>query len=97
MVSPQWELKPWVSYLWTNRDRESADKFKQEYENWLTKNNVANYIDLSNPKYTPGRHPLGECISHDFQNPQEFINAIVNNTPKIRSYFLTDDDGNGIV
>ncbi len=97
MVSPQWELKPWVSYLWTNRDRESAARFKQEYENWLQRNNAAEYIDLSDPKYTPGRHPLGECISHSFQSPQDFIDAIVKNTPKIRSYFLTDDNGNGII
>jgi|LauGreDrversion4_2_1035121.scaffolds.fasta_scaffold197392_2 hypothetical protein len=97
MVSPQWELKPWVSYLWSDRNKESSDDFRQEYENWLSKNNVSDYIDLTDPKYTPGRHPLGECISHTFQCPQDFIDAIVKHTPKIRSYFLTDDDGNGII
>lgn len=97
MVSPQWELKPWVSYQWTPRSEADAEVFKADYLAWLEKNSVGEYLDLSDLKYTPGRHPLGECVSHQFNNPAEFIDQVISKTPRIRCYFLTDDNGNSIL
>ena len=53
---------------------------------------MGDYIDLNNPQYTPGRHILGECISHNIDTPNDFIEQIINNTPKILGTILTDDD-----
>ena len=97
MVSAQWELKPWVSYHWTGRTSSDAKKFEDEFNEWLTQINASDFLDCDDPKYTSGRHPLGECISHSFTDPQQFIDAIISTTPKIRCYFLTDDDGNNII
>lgn len=96
MVSAQWELKPWVSYLWSRRTASDAQKFAGEYFKWIQENNLSQYIDINDPKYTPGRHRLGNCISHDFSNSQEFYDTIISKTPKIKCYYLTDDDGNSI-
>lgn len=97
MVSPQWELKPWVSYQWTERSKSDAEIFKNQYVQWLNDNEAKKYLDITHPKYSPGRHPLGKCISHTFRDPADFINQIINKTPKIRCYILTDDYGNSIL
>ena len=96
MVSAQWELKPWVSYMWSKRTAEEAKRFADQYRAWIETNNLAQYININDPKYTPGRHRLGKCISHDFSDSQEFYNQIIAKTPKIRCYYLTDDFGNSI-
>jgi hypothetical protein len=96
MVSAQWELKPWVSYSWTKRTPEAAKVFNNEFQTWVKDRNVSSYLDVNDPKYTPGRHRLGTCISHNFKNSEEFMNQVIAKTPKIRCYYLTDDEGNSI-
>ena len=64
---------------------------------WLEDNNVGDYINLSDPQYTPGRHILGECISHDINDPNDFIEQIINSTPKILATVLTDDENKTIL
>lgn len=97
MVSPQEELKPWVSYSWKSVSKETAEKTLNEFNNWLNINYYDSLLNVSSePKYTPGRHPLGKCISHNFKNDNEFKEAIVAKTPKIRCFFLTNDDDSSI-
>lgn len=97
MVSPQEELKPWVSYSWKNVSKETADKTLNEFNKWLSVNYFDSLLNTgSEPKYTPGRHPLGKCISHNFKNDNEFKEAIISKTPKIRCFFLTNDDNSSI-
>ena len=67
------------------------------YNKWIEDNHVGEYLDLSNPMYTPGRHQLGQCISHDFKHPEEFVQGIINNTGKINSFFITDDQNKTIL
>jgi len=77
-VTQQTSINPWVRYDWSV----GAEKTEDRYNEWLINNNVKDYYDLSLPMMTPGLHPLGECISHDFSTPKEFANYI-EATPKI--------------
>ena len=52
---------------------------------------------MSDPQYTPGRHILGECISHDINDPNDFIEQIISSTPKILATVLTDDENKTIL
>lgn len=97
MVSPQRELKPWVSYGWEQRSDQHAQETLAAYEHWLNKHYYDSLLDVhNNPQYTPGRHPLGQCVSHDIQSPADFVNQIISKTAKIRCFYLTDDQGNSM-
>jgi hypothetical protein len=94
MVSPQQELKPWVSYGWEQHSEQHAQETLAAYQRWLNEHYYDSLLDVgNNPQYTPGRHPLGQCISHDIQSPQQFVEQIISQTPKIRCFYLTDDQG----
>ena len=97
MVSQQIELNPWVSYDWTKCSEAEWQDAMKLYNDWIETNNVGNYLDLELKKYTPGRHQLGNCISHDFKTPGEFVDAIIKQTPKINSFFITDDQNKTIL
>lgn len=70
--SQQKTIWPWVRYSW---EPPQPLRVKQ-YNKWIIKNKVGELLDLSNPMYKPGLHPLGVCTSHDFKNPKEFENFI---------------------
>ena len=91
MVSPQWELNPWVQYDWNKCTEPEWEDGKKQYWDWLKDNNVSDYYDLSDPKFTPGRHQLGECISHNFTGPADFVDQIIKQTPKIKYFCITEE------
>ena len=97
MVSQQFELNPWVQFDWFPCTEKEWDDQMVLYNDWIEENNVADYLDLSQPKFNPGRHQLGHCISHDFSHPEEFVDAVISKTPKINSFFITDDDNQNIL
>lgn len=97
MISQQWELNPWVQFDWCSCSEEEWADQMVLYNDWLKEHKIADYLDLSDPKYTPGRHQLGVCISHDFKDANDFINEIVSKTPKIYGFFITDEDNNSIL
>lgn len=97
MVSQQVELNPWVQFDWFRCTEQDWEDQMELYDLWIDSNNVRDYLDLSNPIYTPGRHQLGQCISHDFKHPEEFVQAIIKHTPKINSFFITDDENKTIL
>ena len=98
MISQQWELNPWVQYDWNSCTEEEWHTDQMNlYNAWLEENNIADYLDLSEAKYTPGRHQLGECISHNFKKPRNFIDEIINRTPRIVGFFITDENNNSIL
>lgn len=97
MVSQQFELNPWVQFDWFPCTEKEWDDQMVLYNDWIEQNNVADYLDLSQPKFNPGRHQLGHCISHDFSHPEEFVDTIISQTPKINSFFITDDDNQSIL
>jgi len=98
MVSQQTELNPWVQFDWFSctEDEWHNDQMVL-YNKWIEDNYVNEYLDLSDPKYTPGRHQLGQCISHNFTHPEEFVQEIIVNTAKINSFFITDDENKTIL
>lgn len=98
MISQQWELNPWVQYDFTSctHDEWFGDQM-EIYNKWLVDNKIGDYLDLANPKYTPGRHQLGECISHNFTCSGDFIDQIIDKTPKIHAFFITDEQNNSIL
>ena len=97
MISQQFELNPWVQFDWFPCSEKEWDDQMVLYNGWIEENNVADYLDLSQPKFNPGRHQLGHCISHDFSHPEEFVDKIISQTPKINSFFITDDDNQSIL
>jgi len=90
---------PWVAYGWVHfeNDIHHTNNLDTEYLKWIEDNNVGDYIDLEDPKYTPGRHMLGQCINIDIDNPEDFIKNIIEKTPKIAGIILTDDDNKTIL
>ena len=90
---------PWVSYGWMHfeNDIHHQNNINDTYKNWIESNNVGSYIDLTDPKYTPGRHILGQCISHDFDNAEEFRSNIIALTPCIAGICITDDNNKDII
>lgn len=90
---------PWVSFGWVHfeNDIHHTRNLDEQYERWIEENEVSKYIDLNEPKYTPGRHMLGQCISHDIDNPTDFMNAIIKDTPKVYGVIITDDNDKSIL
>lgn len=97
MVSQQIELNPWVQYDWTRCTKTEWEDALDLYDRWITENNVSEYLDLNKDMYRPGRHQLGTCISHSFKSPTEFVDEIISTTPKINSFFITDDNNKTIL
>ena len=98
MISQQWELNPWVQFDFTSCSEEEWEDDQMEvYNKWLEEHKISDYLDLSDPKYTPGRHQLGECISHNFTSGKDFIDQVISDTPKIHGFFITDEDNNSIL
>ena len=77
-VTQQTKCRPWIRYSWLPGDPNILEK----YNEWIINNNVKDYYDLSAPVMTPGLHPLGKCISHNFETPKEF-EEYIKDTPKI--------------
>lgn len=98
MISQQWELNPGVQYDFTScSESEWHEDQMSLYNKWLEEYKIGDYLDLSDPKYTPGRHQLGECISHNFTCSGDFIRDIIDVTPKIHAFFITDENNNSIL
>ena len=97
MISQQWELNPWVQYDWASCSEKEWDDQMQLYNAWIDEYKIADYLDLTDPKYTPGRHQLGDCISHNFTNASQFIDEIISKTPKIHAFFITDENNISIL
>lgn len=98
MISQQWELNPGVQYDFTSCSHDEWHVDQMEiYNKWLVDKKIGDYLDLSDPKYTPGRHQLGECISHNFTCSADFIKEIIDTTPKIHAFFITDENNNSIL
>lgn len=97
MVSQQFELNPWVQFDWFPCSEKEWDDQMVLYNGWIEEHNVADYLDLTQSKFAPGRHQLGHCISHNFSHPEEFVDTIISETPKINSFFITDDDNQSIL
>ena len=98
-LSQQTTRHPWVAYGWLHHEEDvhHQNNLTDKYSKWLEDNNVGDYIDLSDPQYTPGRHILGECVSHNINDPSDFIDQIINSTPKILATVLTDDENKTIL
>lgn len=90
---------PWVSYGWMHfeNDVHHRKNIDVTYMSWLESNEVGKYIDLEDPKYTPGRHMLGQCISHEFDNAEEFRDTIIATTPNVVGICLTDDNNKDVI
>ena len=97
--SQQLYMYPWVAYGWTHfeNDIHHRNNINDRYSDWITRNNVGQYIDLEDPRYTPGRHMLGQCISHSFDNAEEFRNSVILSAPNIAGICLTDDSNQDIL
>jgi hypothetical protein len=91
MVSQQWELNPWVQYDWNECTEAEWEDGKKLYWDWVKDNNVADYYDITEPKFTPGRHQLGKCVSHNFTGPGDFVDQIISKTPSIKYFCITED------
>ena len=89
-VSQQITYSPCVRYTW-----EPPDDTLDVYNKWIEENNVSDYYDLSDAKFTPGLHVLGQNITHDFNTPQEFSDFIDNK--KVVGTLITDDNNNSIL
>lgn len=90
---------PWVSYGWMHFDNDihHRNNIDNVYSNWIKDNDVGRYVDLEDPKYTPGRHMLGQCISHNIDNAEDFRKTIVESTPLITGICITDDTNKDIL
>ena len=90
---------PWVSYGWMHfeNDINHRKNIDVTYQYWIESNEVGKYIDLDDPKFTPGRHMLGQCISHNFDNAEEFRDCVIKTTPKIAGICLTDDNNKDVI
>jgi hypothetical protein len=97
MISQQWELNPWVQFDWCSCTEEEWGDQMVLYDKWIKDNNIADYLDLSDPKYTPGRHQLGECISHNFTCAADYIDQVISHSPKITGFVITDEQNNSIL
>ena len=53
MISQQFELNPWVQFDWFPCSEKEWDDQMVLYNDWIEQNNVANYLDLSQPKFNP--------------------------------------------
>lgn len=97
--SQQLYMYPWVSYGWMHfeNDIHHRNNIDDRYREWIENNNVGRYIDLDDPKYTPGRHMLGQCISHSFDNAEDFRVSVTDKTPTIAGICLTDDNNKDIL
>ena len=90
-VAQQKTFNPWVRYTFNPPQEESITN----YYNWIEKNKVADYYDLSLPEFTPGLHVLGNIISHNFKDAHEFSNFIQNK--KVVGTVITDDNNISIL
>lgn len=97
MISQQWELNPWVQFDWCSCTEKEWDEQIELYWAWIKEHKIDEYLDLSDPKFTPGRHQLGVCISHDFTCANDYIERIVAHTPRIHAFFITDENNNSIL
>lgn len=97
--SQQLNYYPWVSYGWTHyeNDRLNRENIDNVYYKWLKDNQVEKYLDLSDPKYTPGRHILGQCISHDIENAEQFHRELLKTGTRILGVCITDDGNKDIL
>ena len=97
--SQQLYYYPWVSYGWMHFENSIHHRNNTDnvYNNWIKDNQVGRYIDLEDPKYTPGRHMLGQCISHDIDNAEDFRKTIIESTPMIAGICITDDTNKDIL
>ena len=97
--SQQLYYHPWVSYGWLHfeNDIHHRNNINDVYSNWIKDNDVGKYIDLEDPKFTPGRHMLGQCISHDIDNAEDFRKTIIEQTPVIAGICITDDSNKDIL
>lgn len=97
--SQQLYLYPWVSYGWMHfeNDIHHRNNIDDRYSEWIENNNVGSYIDLEDPKFTPGRHMLGQCISHDIDNAEDFRKTIIDQTPVIAGICITDDSNQDLL
>ncbi len=97
--SQQLYMYPWVSYGWMHfeNDIHHRKNIDVTYASWIESNEVWKYIDLKDPKYTPGRHMLGQCISHSFDNADEFRDNIISQTPVIAGICITDNNNKDVI
>lgn len=70
-----------------------SDKNFERYKKWCEENKVSDYIDLTEPRYNPGRHILGH-IENDIKDQNDFYHKIVKDTPQIIGTFFSDDKNN---
>jgi len=97
--SQQLYYYPWVSYGWLHfeNDVHHRNNIDTVYSNWIKDHDVGKYVDLDDPRFTPGRHMLGQCISHDIDNAEQFRKIIIEQTPVITGICLTDDNNKDIL
>jgi len=93
-LSQQITYNPWVGYEWQQKEIKL-----DEYNKWIRDNNIDKNIDLTQAKFTPGRHPLStEFISHPhIKDPKTFYNEIIKITPLIDGWCITDDNNQKVL
>ena len=94
LLSQQITYNPWVGYEWQQKEIKL-----DEYNKWIRDNNIDKNIDLTQAKFTPGRHPLStEFISHPhIKDPKTFYNEIIKITPLIDGWCITDDNNQKVL
>ena len=93
-LSQQITYNPWVMYEWQQNEIKL-----DEYNKWIKDNNIDKNVDLTQAKFTPGRHPLStECISHPhIKDPKSFYNEIIKITPILDGWCITDDNNQKVL
>jgi hypothetical protein len=77
------------------KKQDSSLNFSKFYK-WCKQNRVEKYVDITLPKYKPGRHILGK-IDQPIYSAEDFYNEIQSKTPKVLGSYLSDDLGNPIL
>lgn len=59
---------------------------------WIEENNLAEFIDLDNPMYCIGRHPLGVPVDPEMYST-DFWQQLLRTSPYVNRVYLSDDHG----
>jgi hypothetical protein len=92
-VKQQTLLTDFFCLVFNNKvyEEKGIGNWKSEFYNWCETNRVDQYIDYRLPKYSPGRHVLGQ-IDQPIYTAEDFYDKIFNKTPNFLGCGMFDDN-----
>ena len=93
-LSQQITYNPWIGFDW-----ETKENNLDEYNKWIKDNKIDVNVDITQAKFTPGRHILSDtCISHPhIRDPKTFYNEVIKITPILDGWCITDDNNQKVL